>query len=474
LLSAGRGERGRRRIAAFFIAPQFCKLTTLPYSWLSKKSLTNQVFESTDRFDAVAPIDFLSDDVDAVWVSTHWRSVRSAKSLATAAIGQDGTWGVTDMHSADDDPLYLSVTVKPDGSGGTDYTYSGGSFFDGLPYKSFTDDYNSTDQLIAQYYYNGATLYYEDTVKPDGSGGTDYTYKDGSFFHGLPYTSYIVDYNSKGELIAQTDYDGATLYLADTIRSDGKGGTDTTYKGGSFFKGRPYTSYTVDDNSSGQQISQSYYKGTTLYLADTVKADGSGGTDFDYHGGSFFKGQPYTSYTIDENSKGEKISESYFDGTTLYLADTVRPDGSGGTDYDYSGGSFFKGLPYTSDTDDYNSSGDLISQSFHDGATLYLADTVKPDGSGGTDYTYKGGSYFDGLPYTSYVEDYNSSGRLTAQKYYNGSTLYLEDTVKPDGSGGTDYTYSGGSYFNQPGLGYSSYIDDFNSKGQLISQHFIV
>jgi hypothetical protein len=431
------------------------------------------------------------------------------------------------MHSADNQPLYLSVTVKPDGSGGTDYTYSGGSFFDGRPYTSFIDDYNSTNQLIAQYYYNGATLYIENTVKADGSGGTDYTYKGGSFFKGLPYTSYVADYNGNGQLISRSEYNGAKLYLADTVTPDGKGGTDTIYKGGSFFNGLPYTSYTIDDNSSGQMISrseyngatlylaetitpdgkggtdqtfkggsffnglpytsytiddnskgqeiaQSYYHGATLYLADTVTPDGKGGTDFTYKGGSYFKGQPYTSYTIDDNSSGQQIAESYYNGATLYLAVTLKPDGSGGTDDVDTGGSFFNGLPYTSETNDYNSSGDLIAQSFHNGATLYLADTVASDGKGGTDYTFKGGSSFNGLPYTSYVNDYNGSGQLTGQQFYSGSTLYLADTVKPDGSGGSDYTYSGGSYFTQPGLGYSSYVDDFNSKGQLISQHFIV
>ncbi len=129
-------------------------------------------------------------------------------------------------------------------------------------------------------------------------------------------------------------------------------------------------------------------------------------------------------YTNDYNSSGQLIGQSLYDGATLYLSDTVKPDGSGGTDYTYSGGSFFNGLPYTSYTNDYNSSGQLIGQSLYDGATLYLSDTVKPDGSGGTDYTYSCGAYFNGRPYTSFVDDLNSSGHLVSQTFYNGTTIY--------------------------------------------------
>ncbi len=82
---------------------------------------------------------------------------------------------------------------------------------------------------------------------------------------------------------------------------------------------------------------------------------------------------------------------------------------------------------HTSYTNDYNSSGQLIGQSLYDGATLYLSDTVKPDGSGVNRLHLQRRQFLQWPSRTSYTNDYNSSGQLIGQSLYDGATLYLSD-----------------------------------------------
>ncbi len=263
-------------------------------------------------------------------VQIYAGSVSNANRLGAATIGQGGTWSFTDnLGTGTYYPLIAVATDDAGNQSSAQATYGFEIGITGQPYTAAELLYAGGVVAGVQYYNADGSLYVGETIASDGSGGTDYTYSGGSSFNGLPYTSYTNDYNSSGQLIGQSLYDGATLYLSDTVKPDGSGGTDYTYSGGSSFNGLPYTSYTNDYNSSGQLIGQSLYDGATLYLSDTVKPDGSGGTDYTYSGGSSFNGLPYTSYTNDYNSSGQLIGQSLYDGATLYLSDTVKPDGSG-------------------------------------------------------------------------------------------------------------------------------------------------
>jgi hypothetical protein len=266
-----------------------------------------------------------------------------------------------------------------------------------------------------------------------------------------PYAALENIYTS-GVVSAQKFFNGdGSIYLAGTVASDGHGGLDYTYTSGSYFTGKHYVSYENHFNSSGALIARTYFTGNgSVYIFDTIASDGHGGLDFTSSHGSYFTGKPYTSLEGDFTSGGKLIASTFFNGNgSVYLAETSTPDGHGGLDYTYSSGSYFIGKPYASFENHVNSSGALTSQtSFNRNGSVYLGDTVASDGHGGLDYTYSSGSYFTGKPYASFESDVNSSGSLAERTFHNrdGSQQiegFVTGLTLTGGQGDTTFVFEG-------------------------------
>jgi hypothetical protein len=276
----------------------------------------------------------------------------------------------------------------------------------GKPYTTIEDTVDASGATTGQQYFNANGSLYLSMHVTQLVGGEILAFSGGSFFTGLDYSSYSNTY-SAGALYSKT-YDGVT--------------------------GKPYVTIEDTFDPSGAMTGQQYFNANgSLYLGVGVSHPANGDTVFVYSGGSFFTGLDYNSYWITDNSAGARISTTFYGVTGQpYTSYIINYDSAGKLANQHFFG--FTGRPYTSDLITYDSSGSLTGQVLYQGTSVYLADTVSTLANGETAYNYYRGSALAGKPYASYQADF-SNGHLVEEDFLGvtnepySSYFYLVDSA---------------------------------------------
>ena len=104
--------------------------------------------------------------------------------------------------------------------------------------------------------------------------------------------------------------------------------------------------------------------------------------------------------------------KGFHTGITAVATDSQGLQTSAPSDYDLTTG--VTGEPYKVVQDRYDASADFLGQDFFKpSGVVYLKSTYAALPDGGSSFTYKGGSFFDGKDYTSFTDNLTANGDLT-------------------------------------------------------------
>lgn len=122
-------------------------------------------------------------------------------------------------------------------------------------------------------------------------------------------------------------------------------------------------------------------------------------------GAATLNGDGTWSYDFDQK-------KGFHTGITAVATDSQGLQTSAPSDYDLTTG--VTGEPYKVVQDRYDASADFLGQDFFKpSGVVYLKSTYAALPDGGSSFTYKGGSFFDGKDYTSFTDNLTANGDLT-------------------------------------------------------------
>ena len=118
--------------------------------------------------------------------------------------------------------------------------------------------------------------------------------------------------------------------------------------------------------------------------------------------------------------------KGFHTGITAVATDSQGLQTSAPSDYDLTTG--VTGEPYRVIQDRYDASADFLGQTFFKpSGVVYLKSTYAALPDGGSSYTYKGGSFFDGKDYTSFTDNLTANGNLTTHIEYDKDGSHAQE-----------------------------------------------
>lgn len=379
----------------------------------------------------------------------------------------------------------------------------------GQPYASITTDYDALGRItcIRQFHTDGSLSYQQSVgaygaityTNYDATGGINNqntVQLDGSrslTTYGADKTkpASLITFNGVGKITLQQEFDASgKIILNDIFKSDGS--RKTQHFG---ITGQTYTSDTFDYDALGTLVGHRQFNGDgSLKYQKSISLTGATTyTNYDIVGGIISRNvvqldgaHSLTTYGTDKtkpasqityNSVGRMTVNQQFDDTgKLKLNDIFNADGSRKTQH-----FGITGQNYSSDTFDYNTAGQLISQrQFHADGSLSYQKSINSNGV----ITYANYDAVGGITSKSVVQldnarslttygtdktrpasviNYNSTGKMILHQEYDlTGKLTLNDMFNSDGTRKTQH-------FGIIGQPYTSNTFDYDAAGTLIS-----